>query len=67
VSERHATLVQNEQAGDKRHDAPLSFSSERGGYTISFFAAKERDLRRRWANPRKSSCRPGAMAWSLAL
>jgi len=45
VSERRATLVHNEKAGDKRHDrAALVQLLERGGYTVSYFAAKECDL-----------------------
>ena len=45
VSKRNATLVHNEKAGDKRHDrAALVQLLERGGYTVSYFAAKECDL-----------------------
>ena len=45
MSKRHATLVHNEKAGDKRHDrAALVQLLERGGYTVSYFAAKECDL-----------------------
>ena len=45
MSERRATLVHNEKAGDKRHDrAALVQLLERGGYTVSYFAAKECDL-----------------------
>ena len=45
MSERRATLVHNQKAGDKRHDrAALVQLLERGGYTVSYFATKECDL-----------------------
>ena len=45
MSERRATLLHNEKAGDKRHDrAALAHLLERGGHTVSYFVAKECDL-----------------------
>ncbi|MBV8493023.1 MAG: hypothetical protein JO162_06050 [Alphaproteobacteria bacterium] len=45
MSKRHATLVHNEKAGDKRHDrAALVQLLERAGYTVSYFVAKQCDL-----------------------
>ena len=45
MSNRRATLIHNEKAGEKRHDrAALVQLLERAGYTVSYFAAKQCDL-----------------------
>jgi diacylglycerol kinase family enzyme len=45
VSNRRATLIHNEKAGDKHHDrAALVQLLERAGYSVSYFVAKQCDL-----------------------